>query len=179
MARPSGSVPFLAARLSGQWPLAMADSSKLFPASQTTLPERESKMVQPRVPPFQSPSLAVATRWLSTQPIESGSRRTSVIAPVGLMTPSLAVSMPLTLAVPALNEETTRREAMPMIAMWVVLLQGDGDAASVGGDLHVLGLRIALHRFPPENSRTATCGLGPPHLGGAGVMGGGDRVNRS
>ena len=144
MARPSGSVPFLAARLSGQWPLAMADSSKLFPASQTTLPERESKMVQPRVPD------AVVGGVDAVDAGGAGAER---------------------------GDDAARGDADDRDV--VVLLQGDGDAASVGGDLHVLGLRIALHRFPPENSPTATCGLGPPHLGGAGVMGGGDRVNRS
>jgi len=50
-----------------------------------------SKTVQPRVPPFQSPSFAVASVVSLIQPIASGSRGVSVIEPVRSMTPSPSV----------------------------------------------------------------------------------------
>ena len=77
-------------------PCGRRGARSVLPASQTDRAGGASKTVQPRVPPFQSPSLAVATWSSSSQAIASGSRGTSGCEPVWSMTPSLAVSMPST-----------------------------------------------------------------------------------
>ena len=64
-------------------------------------PVRLSTTLQPRVPPFQSPSFAIARWRSSSHATESGSRGASVTVPVWSMTPSSSTSTPVTVAVPA------------------------------------------------------------------------------
>ena len=97
-------------------PVRTASWEKELPASHTTSPVVASKIVQPRVPPFQSPSLAVTTWSSPTQPIASGSRGVSEIEPLWSMVPSSAVSMPSTDSLPALKMLVTSPVRPSMIA---------------------------------------------------------------
>ncbi len=121
IASPSGSGPLDSARLSMCRPVRTASCSRELPASQVTSPVPASKIVQPRVPPFQSPSLAVATWSSPIQPMASGSRGVSGIEPVWSIASSSLVSMPSTDSLPALKIFCTvpvrpSRTAMPLFS---------------------------------------------------------------
>ena len=114
-AMPSGSDPFFSARFSLCRPCWIAISDSEFPASHTVLPS-VSNTVHPRVPPFQSPSFAVAMCESSIHPIASGSRGPEMES-FALISPSLVASTPLTVASPALNTDSISPVAASRIAI--------------------------------------------------------------
>ena len=91
--------------------------AKVLPASQTGSPVFVSKTVHPLVPPFQSPSFAVATRSSPTQAMESGSRGVAGREPVWSIRPSLTVSIPVIATLPAEKTEVSVLEARSMTAI--------------------------------------------------------------
>ncbi len=76
-------------------------------------------MVKLREPPFQSPSLAITRRSLSSHFTASGSRATVSILPVNFSAPSFLVSMPSSVTDPAEKCAFTVPVAPSTMAMWL------------------------------------------------------------
>ncbi len=91
--------------------------SKAGPDSNSTSPLRDT-MEKPREPPFQSPSLAITSRFSSSHLIASGSRATPCIAPVKISAPSFLVSMPSRSTDPA-EKCDSAAPSRDRITMWL------------------------------------------------------------